>query len=63
MSSKLVTICFGGRAVPQPFPCSIHTDGSLLKQFGLTIYSASVEGFVKGSVLLGFLLILHILWF
>lgn len=62
MSSKLVTICFSERTVPQPFPFSVSINGSLLKQSGLTIYSAFVEGFVKGRVIFGFLLILCILF-
>lgn len=63
MSSKLVTICFSEHAVPQPFPCAIPIDGSLLKWSGLTIYSALVEGVVKGRVIFRFLLILCVLCF
>jgi len=52
MSSKLVTICFSKCMVPQPFPFSVAMNGALLKESALMIYSAFVEGFVKGSLFL-----------
>lgn len=52
MSSKLVTICFSERMVLQPFPYSVAMNGALLNQSALIIYSAFVEGFVKGKLFL-----------
>lgn len=48
---------------PSALPLLLSIDSSLLKWSDLTIYSPFVEGFVKGRVLLGFLLVLQFLCF